>query len=361
MNLQNIPLRPAGQQAVSTTHPPPEHHVADLPSQSASTQQRSPGPPTTTQDLSDDKQQELLSKMLSTRFEDVFAVSGDGEFYTGPWTLKGTMTGNLTENHEYWDRNWASLDDFLAKEKDEEEKKAEAHRLLAADPQNPRWKAAYKLHSDNVSKHRKIREVFGSDTPRHPNQLVSKRHLPPHGLCFKEIMYRLACKYSDLLVLRNNGQLAMDPWDFLRWRISKKATSLMKGTWDSANENLKTIIYKICEAPSKDDSRDYSDPLLRMAILRSAQISGSINSYRTVKGKNGAAASKPGPARTLAKKVRTNPLGPRPARVKGTPAAVVAERREKRLRQARIPEYQGVNAFRAQQRQREAQRQQEHK
>lgn len=158
-----------------------------------------------------------------------------------------------------------------------------------------------KLHTDNVSKQRKMREIFGpsnttlfiphpgSETtgrnvPKplyHPNQVVNKRLLPIQGIADnQEIMYKLACKVYDLMCLHDRGELAMDPWDFLRWRINEKLNELYP-FWESkgARDHVKSVISKICDDPSK--AGRYSDPLLRRAIVRSVtRIQGKENVYK---------------------------------------------------------------------------------
>ncbi|KAJ4213806.1 hypothetical protein NW759_010804 [Fusarium solani] len=234
---------------------------------------------------------ESILAMLRTPRDEVYTLSQDGATYIRPQCLRDTPVAKLTENSPYWRSTWNSLDEYLAQEEEEERLKKETGARLKLDPSNKSVAAAHKLHQDNVSKHRRIRDIFGPNTRYHPNQLVAKHHLPDDGLCQKEIMYRLACKISDLRVLHEKNELAMDPWDFMRWRISKKILSFITFHGSSARDNIRTIVYKICEdCGSSPNMKQYEDILLRAAILRSAGYQNRIASF-TTKGEKAKASS----------------------------------------------------------------------
>ncbi|RSL76467.1 hypothetical protein CEP51_009930 [Fusarium floridanum] len=225
---------------------------------------------------------ESVLEMLRTPWSEVYTLSQDGNSYIRPQCLRDTPVAKLTENSPYWRSTWHSLDEYLAQEEEEERLKKETGERLKLDPINKSVAAAHKLHQDNVSKHRRIRDIFGPNTRYHPNQLVAKHHLPDDGLCQKEIMYRLACKISDLRVLHEKHELAMDPFDFMRWRISKKILSFIPFPGSSARDNIRTIVYKICEdCGSNPNMKQYEDVLLRSAILRSAGYQNRIASFTT--------------------------------------------------------------------------------
>ncbi|RSL60202.1 hypothetical protein CEP54_006902 [Fusarium duplospermum] len=244
---------------MSTRQAPPDSHLAQ------------DGPST-----------ESVLEMLRTPWNEVYALSQDGNSYIRPQCLRDTPVAKLTENSPYWRSTWHSLDEYLAQEEEEERLKKETGERLKLDPTNKSVAAAHKLHQDNVSKHRRIRDIFGPNTRYHPNQLVAKHHLPDDGLCQKEIMYRLACKISDLRVLHEKNELAMDPFDFMRWRISKKILSFIPFPGSSARDNIRTIVYKICEdCGSNPNMKQYEDVLLRSAILRSAGYQNRIASFTT--------------------------------------------------------------------------------
>lgn len=77
--------------------------------------------------------------------------------------------------------------------------------------------------------------------------------MPAQGLCQKEIMYLLACKISDLEILYKKGQLRMNGWDCLRWRIIKKASAPLIFPGESARGNIRSIIQNIAsEEPNND-------------------------------------------------------------------------------------------------------------
>ncbi|KAH7244092.1 uncharacterized protein BKA55DRAFT_573098 [Fusarium redolens] len=224
---------------------------------------------------------EAVTEMLSKPWGDVYHISPDGEKYISPRCLIGTPVQKITETDDYWMPGWSSLEAYLAKESSEEEKKRESKERCRLDPHNKDLAKQHKLHMDNVSKHRKIREIFGHDSLYHPNQLVSKHHLPTEGLCEQELMYKLACKVSDLRVLQHKGELAMDPWDFLRWRIAKKMQSMFTMSAQSGRDVIKRIVFSICEdSGSKSSSKIYEDPTLRAAIIRSAGYQGRLASFR---------------------------------------------------------------------------------
>ncbi|KAF4977945.1 hypothetical protein FZEAL_5593 [Fusarium zealandicum] len=298
--------------------------------------------------LQDGPSAEEVTAMLETPWDRVYTVSQDGTTYISPRSLLGTPVAKLTEASRYWRGTWNSLDAFLAQEADEERLKKETKDRLKLNPRDKATAAAAKLHQDNVSKHRRIRDIFGADTSYHPNQLVSKQHIPDEGLCHKELMYRLACKISDLRVLRDRHELAMDPWDFIRWRISIKIKSLITFPGQSVQDYIRTIIYKLCEdaVSGHVSQQKYEDPPLRAAILRSARYQNRIGSFNTKANNKPKAAGSSGP---ISRPRVSSGHRPRPASI-ATPASrpLPATRPE---RASRPTEYQGVNAYRAQQKQ----------
>lgn len=166
-----------------------------------------------------------LKELLAKKHEEVYEVNQDTKLYFRPQCLRGTSTVRLTESSPDWDHKWASLDAYLANEGDEEQRKADAKHALDThtikDATRKRLKEEYKFHQDNCSKQIKIREIFGPDSPYHPNQIVASQHLPLQGLCQQELLYKLACKISDMKDLQQLGFLAMDPYDFVRWRVNR--------------------------------------------------------------------------------------------------------------------------------------------
>jgi hypothetical protein len=102
-------------------------------------------------------------------------------------------------------------------------------------------------------------------------------------------MYRLACKISDLQHLKEIGELAMDPFDFIRWRIMKKAASLLVKPGDSPKNFLRTIIYKLCDDTKDPKGKVYQDSVMRRAVLLSARKRNHLGHYGSKKkfGKGG--------------------------------------------------------------------------
>ena len=120
-------------------------------------------------------------------------LSADALSYVAPQSLFGTKINKLSENSTDWGIHWLSLDKYLAQESEQIRLKChfteELQRHGKADlPRYESIKKAKKLHSDNCSKQSKIRQIFGPDSPYHPNQLVARKHLPAAGLCEQEIM-----------------------------------------------------------------------------------------------------------------------------------------------------------------------------
>ncbi|KAM0501955.1 hypothetical protein ACHAP8_004252 [Fusarium lateritium] len=284
---------------------------------------------------------EDVNRMLQKRADEVFAVSSDGQTYTAPRCLIGTPVRKITENDDYWKSGWLSLQSFFAQEENEKKAKAEAGVRRQLDPSDKRAAKEHKIHSDNVCKHKKIKEIFGKETNYHPNQLVSKHHLPADGLCHMDIMYKLACKVSDLKYLQDRKELTMDPWDFIRWRVALKLQPKLLFAAQSGREYIRTIISQVFEGPGTVSfPRPYHDPLLRAAIIRSAGYQGRLNSYGKPSDKH-KVVKRPS---TTTSRVKARPLSPLAQR------PVNPSRVEKRQKISSQPStYHGVNAFRAQQ------------
>ncbi|RBQ67679.1 hypothetical protein FVER14953_08991 [Fusarium verticillioides] len=296
---------------------------------------------------------EVVTEMLRTRWSDVYRISPDGQKYISPQYLIGTPVQKITEDSDYWMPRWLSLESYLAQEDSEEKRKRDSKEQLRLDPYNKNFAKKHKLHMDNVSKQRKIREIFGHDSPYHPNQLVSKHHLPTDGLCEQELMYKLACKVSDLRVLHDKGELAMDPWDFLRWRIAKKIQSRFIMSAQSGRDIIKRIIFSICEdSSSKSASKHYEDPKLRAAIIRSAGYQGRLASFRKAGDRNRVSKVKTNTNTAGIGRItqRRSKLDPIPSALSRESALSRSDKRQKRLSQPST--YGGVNAYRAQQQQR---------
>lgn len=284
---------------------------------------------------------EDVNRILQTSPDEVFAFSSDGQTYTSPRCLIGTPVRKITESDDYWKPGWQTIESFFAQEENEKKAKSEADERRLRNPLDKRAAKDFKIHSDNVYKHKKIREIFGPETSYHPNQLVSKHHLPADGLCHMDIMYKLACKVSDLKYLQDRGELAMDPWDFIRWRVALKLQPKLLFAAQSGREYVRAITSQMFESPGTASSpRPYQDPLLRAAIIRSAGYQGRLNSY-----------GKPSDKRKVVNNPSTNTSSIR-ARPQSTlthrpanPSRV--EKRQKGSSQPSV--YRGVNAFRAQQ------------
>ena len=295
---------------------------------------------------------EAIKKYLQTPYGQVYELSQDGLTYTKPASLRGTPVQRIQEGSasEYWNPQWLSLNDYLAQESREEELKRECKYRSSLDPSNKKLKDDAKRHQDNVSKQRKIREVFGGQQPYHPNQVVSKRYLPDLGLCDQETMYHLGCKISDFHFLANKGLMNMDPWDFVRWRIGHVLMERIKaGLPGAGRSEVKSVIHKIGGQGSED-------PLFRQAVLYSARLQGRLNSYGSKKkqrpylvngksqlGKNSLGRSRGTGSRLSRQSVELVSRAPVPEREREEKL-----RRERRVRLAQQSSggYQGVNSYR---------------
>ncbi|EGR50332.1 uncharacterized protein TRIREDRAFT_105346 [Trichoderma reesei QM6a] len=265
-----------------------------------------------------------LRELLKTPYDSVYKVTPDGKTFLEPLLLRGTP-----------------------RQEPESEKKREVAYLSQLNPRDKALRASLKRYRDNSSKFKKIREVFGEPSRYHPNQLLSKDYLPSSGLCQMELMYRLACKISDLQHLYRMGALAMDPFDFIRWRLIKKAASFMRNPGDNPKKSIRTIVYKLCDDSVGVMSRPYQDSVMRHAVLMSAAQRNHLSAYgpRGRWRKYWLSDKRDSPYSTRARSQRH--------------AAALA--RARAAAASTGPVYTGVNAFRAQQQQRrrEAQMRQE--
>lgn len=298
---------------------------------------------------------QVAQRTLQTPYDQVYQHDERDHFYMMPASLRSVPIMRISEKHPYWLKTWDSLEEFLAKE-DEEKKLKEHYQVLKN--QNPRDKAICgraKLHQDNMSKHVKIREIFGEGSPFHPNQLVSKRHIPVEGLCQKEIMYRVACKISDLQVLNQKGDLSMDAWDFIRWRIGLKLGELVSHPGEDGKGFVRTVIYKLCDG-SKDDMARYQDPIMREAVRKSARYQGRLASYKE-RGEVERHAHAPTPADSVPRVrhhggvsrniIQKQTTGTTTGQFAHVTSETIEERRS-RLGRVAHGTYQGVNAYREQ-------------
>ena len=298
---------------------------------------------------------ESVKEMLSTTRDEVYQLSPDGKTYISPQLLRGTPVENITENSAYWEPDWKSLDAYLAHEAEEIKLHKEATHSLTLDPNDPDRKKKAKQHADNISKHKKIREVFGPDTPYHPNQIIGKKNMPKGGFCDQESMYKLACKFSDLEELRKKSLLAMEPWDCLRWRILEKAASF-QATPASPVTNIKTIVRSIANEDPEGNSRSYNDPVLRRAVIYSAGLQGQEKSYGPKTKSTSSTAARGGKldavlGRTSRVNRRTVARSVSPKMSTSvTPASsslALQLRKKKKVQETRKPEYTGIDAYRA--------------
>ncbi|CAG9991263.1 unnamed protein product [Clonostachys byssicola] len=290
---------------------------------------------------------EKMMALLSTPWHAVYQLSEDGSTYLRPSFLRGVPVQKINESSDYWDGNWTSLDAYIAREEEEERLKAEFKARKDINPSKAHL-VGHKLHSDNVSKQRKIREMFGGNAIPHPNQLVSKHHLPYEGLCEQELMYKIGCKLSDLEFLKSRQKLTMEPWDFFRWRVGVTMEKKILIPGRSGRDHIKSVVQRI-------SSENSDDPLFRKAVEYSAGLQNH-------KGRYGPKKKPARPYKIMGKIQKgTTPQGYRPTaprasvsvgRARPSAKDVLRERQERR---ARLQEqyqsqstYQGVNERRRQ-------------
>lgn len=220
-------------------------------------------------------------KLLSRKFEHVYEVDEDRGIYLKPSTLRGTSTKKILESSPEWDPSWASLNDYLKDQQKEEQAKAETHQQLAhirqVGQEFSKLLKRHKRHQDNCSKHTKILEIFGPDTTYHPNQLVARQHLPREGLCDQELMYKLACKVSNMQTLEKVGYLKMDPWDFIRWRVNNLLSHELPHAAARGTTIIKTIVSRL--GSHQETNSGFVDPYMRELVLFAARFERRTNCY----------------------------------------------------------------------------------
>ncbi|KAM0518061.1 hypothetical protein ACHAPE_004464 [Trichoderma viride] len=307
--------------------------------------------------LDDEEDQATLLRVLQTPFEQIYKLSPDGKTYLEPHLLRGTP-----------ESSWDSLNAFLEREGPEAVMKQEAQALCRLDPNNEALVKKLKHLSDNASKFKKIREIFGEGGRYHPNQIIGKRCLPPQGLCQMEPMYKLACKISDLQCLKNQGKLAMDPFDFIRWRVMKKAASMLVMPGDTPKSFLRSIVYRLGDDTNDLKGKGYEDTVMRQAALLSARERHLLNSYGPKKKFiKGVGRQTHLPFRPVIRNVQRQTPRLLSADVRNSaPMASTAQarrneaQRAQRARRNVVPSvYKGVNDYRARQQQRQQAQQRE--
>ncbi|KAF4591390.1 subunit IV of cytochrome c oxidase [Ophiocordyceps camponoti-floridani] len=271
-----------------------------------------------------------------------------------PGPMRGVPVDVITEASPYWNPEWASLDEFLSKEDDEAKAKVHYHELAHIQPSNKDIRDRGKRHQDNMSKYHKIREIFGPGSLYHPNQVLAKFHFPSDGICHKEIMYRLACKVSELRSLQERNYLVMDPWDFIRWRLAIKVQEYLPRPGSTASSFVKSAIVKLCDLDEPDKPNRFADPLMRAAVVLSANLQNRPNLYKSgvqVRQKSVSRVStSPAAPSGVRKSGRARGRPPGPSRPMATSETRDERRRVNRAKiAAALPQstYQGVNAWRA--------------
>ena len=187
---------------------------------------------------------ELFQRQLQTRFEEVFKVDEENNFFTAPEYMYGVPVNVLSEQDPYWSASWMTLQQFLAEEADAVKKlsllRNEIRQLEATLPhalsqqhqldETNRLKtlqADIKPVAETVRQYQIVRDQFRITLSRdvtvanlHPNQLLGKQHLPAEGmLCKAQSLAKLLPRLKDLIVLKHYNEIRMEPLEFLRWRL----------------------------------------------------------------------------------------------------------------------------------------------
>lgn len=183
-----------------------------------------------------------------------------------------------------------------------------------------------------------------------------------------EPMYKLACKISDLQCLQNQGKLGMDPFDFIRWRVIKKAASMLIMPGDTPKSFLRSIVYRLGDDTNDLKGKGYEDTVMRQAALLSARERHLLNSYGPKKkfiksvGRQTHLPFRPAIRNVQRQTPRLSSADVRNSAPKASTAQArrnEAQRAQRARRNAVPSVYNGVNDYRARQQQRQRQQAQQ--
>lgn len=223
-----------------------------------------------------------MFKDLKQKADDVYTINPDGKTYLAPHALRGVPVARIDESADYYESGWTSLEPFLelqaVAEKDKKQYREMAEALgIAKDAATHPLRKKEKDAVDNCSKYTKINEIFGKGGGKyHPNQLVAKAYLPPEGLCDKECLYKIARQISKLQGLKERGKLAMDPYDFYRWTLSKKVAHSLQQRVQGKSRSVRSIILGMGD---EGREREGPDDNFRTVVIYWAYLFGKERSF----------------------------------------------------------------------------------
>lgn len=228
----------------------------------------------------DEAEEALIRDIWKTPFEQVFRLNADKTKYKEPKCLKGVPVNEVLKTSERWDPRWRSLagvemseywnpkwrslvailheraiPDFLLAEASAQ---LEVNRFDSALTRTRRKLSSAAAHFSSIEK-----AFGGPEAPaEHPNLLIAKEYLPHQGLCSVHILYTMARYVLHLKKFHERGDLAMKPWDFLRWRVAVKAEEQR----DSEKWDLLALIQGIGGSGGRRRTRPYVDPAFKAAL-----------------------------------------------------------------------------------------------
>ncbi|KAM5343748.1 hypothetical protein ACJ41O_012285 [Fusarium nematophilum] len=183
-------------------------------------------------------------KILSTRFEDVFALDVARNIIVSPPSVNGVPCERLSEEDYYFKMaGWNTFQDLkydaiaiqVYAQQIEKDIKRLRDELDSTQPmlgnQNITSGIQHQVgflrrlldEKENILlRHKTIQDCRSGPLKLfHPNQILAKNFIPTGGLCTidDETLYLICLCLNDLQRLKVRNIIKMQPFDFLRWRI----------------------------------------------------------------------------------------------------------------------------------------------
>ncbi|KAF9878071.1 acyl-thioesterase [Colletotrichum karsti] len=227
-------------------------------------------------DPNEDEETAALLEVTGTPWNEAFTTSDDGKVFTSPAMLRGVPTTPITETCPYWEPSWLKFGDAIdenrfQREYDQacEQWRQRIHRGSLSEADQEYFDKQEKKYYRLVNEAKVIRKWFCPGKTLHPNQFMAKAYMPDVGFCLPHNLYRIANYLNRLKVLFERGELAMQPLYFLLWRMSV-SFDREAGNGIHARSFCSRLI---------EEDRHAFDPLLRKAVIRSAQHTNDYNCY----------------------------------------------------------------------------------
>lgn len=130
----------------------------------------------------------------------------------------------------------------------------------------------------------------------HPDQLFTPAFMPDDGLTDSPAaMYGIALRLLDLCDLKKRGCLAMEPVDFLRWRIGEILMT------------KPNALRVICQTIQKNDET-YGDPIMRFVMRHVDDVAQNREATRRARFATGSSGYRVNKRNSKLSKLRTSPL-----------------------------------------------------